>query len=220
MTNNAAILGRCWPVPLTVDVEFGHTWKAKLNLDAIKYEVDLRRKLQVPGQTDEEIKKLLRCVTGFYGKPEKVRSKLKSFEDMKWPEFFRPYFRSGREENPFTEAEKYALARAWSLYFGEALMLEAPMESAPRALPQEIPASVSLLEVPTQTDVPKVEVFQYLVPELTSIFAFRLAEVLTQCPGSQKLELLSPLGEVLCGWEEAPTFVDALAFTAKLSERN
>jgi len=232
MCDNAAIRARKWPVPLTVDVELGVSWKAKINLEGVRYSVQLRRLLQRPGQSDEEIKKLLRCVNGFYGGPAGVRKSLKSFEDIQWPELIRPHFKSGREEKPFTVEERQALAHAWALYFGEADVAVPSAAEEPQTDVIEIaptPSLTSLADpIPATPALDKdtsPATFEYRVPQLSISSSQALAAVLVACQGTGKhrLVLIAPSGEVLQGWDSwagSDVCVDPEVFTRAMRERN
>lgn len=229
MVANRAVLGKKWPVPLTVDVELGTTWKAKYNLYEIQYSVALRRKLQQPGQTDEEIKRHLLCISGFYGGPGGVKKKLKSFEDIQWPELLRPHFEDGRKEKPFTREEKEALAYAWALYFGE----DAPKpvvveETETKSILEEAPQLVAptedaskMTETPKQEASPETKAngngspLTYRVDRLSVQSALKLAEVVHQCrgKGTRVLKIQDPQGNPLEGWCDEEVLVDTEEFT-------
>jgi DNA polymerase I-like protein with 3'-5' exonuclease and polymerase domains len=223
MTNNSAIRARKWPVPLTVDVELGMTWKAKYNLDAIKYEIRLRRLLQRPGLKDDEIRGLLRCVDGFYGGRKKVKARFNSFEDIQWPEMLRPHFAMGREEKPFTAEEKAALARAWAMYFdGEVPeKVAAPAETPVEGSQQQ---QASATEHEPEPVNGKPQPFGYKLQTLSVGTAIALSELLVECNGSgdHQLILLGPDGTRLrqWNWTDSEVMVDPDVFTRKAQERN
>jgi len=190
MVSNPIILGRNWAVPLTVDVELGPNWTVKHNMTAFRYAVGLRRELQQPGLDDDQIWALLRRVRGFYGNSEDVKGKFGSFEDIRWPPTLEPYFESGRHdrENPLTEEEKAALARAWDMF-----------HSGSQGVPKG-PAEDSL----------ESRVIPYRLSKVDEEEGERIAQAIvgSHDPEGFRLELFAPDGVPLDGWFPEPVLVD------------
>lgn len=200
MVRNKAILGRRWPVPLTVDVELGPNWTVKHNLTAIKYILGVRRKLQQPGLSEDEIRALLRCINGFYGGHQGVREKLGSFEDIQWPATLKPHFETGRYdlENGFTEEEKEALKKAWDLFFST---------EDPNLVPE------------AEEEKADTRVVSFRIPRLSEEVGEKLARAIfsTYDPEGHRLELFDPNGDPLDDWFPDEIRVNAEGFNVLMN---
>lgn len=195
MVSNKAVLGRRWPVPLTVDVELGPNWTVKHNLTAIRYAVALRREMQQPGLDNNQIRALLRRIKGFYGDPEDVKAKFGSFEEIKWPPTLEPHFESGRydRENPMTAEDKAALAKAWDMFHSGDLSVDARVDGQPAQ---------------------NIRVIPYRLAKVDEEEGERLAQAIVEShdPEGFRLELFSPTGEALDDWFPEPITVDRARF--------
>lgn len=185
MTRNPFIKSRKWKVPLTVDVEMGRNWTVPYNLREIEYRVDIRQKLQNPDLSKEEILAQLRRLDGVYGGPERVKKKMDSFEEIRWPDFLAPHFESGQRdlENPLTPEEKDALQKAWSIYFGGEEALDVDVKTT--------------AEIELEEDPPPQKTHHFVVSDLSVEAAMEVAEIIHNSPGEFNLVLVGPEGDIL-----------------------
>lgn len=213
MCYNGVIAARKWPVPFMTDIEIGLDWTVPWNLDRIKYNVNLRKELQKPGLSEDELRRLFTRLDGFYEGRDRVLGQLSSFEDMRWPEELAPWFHDGRTD-VLTPDEKEALARAWDLYVEKG----ASGKTAPAEITDDGDEFRAVdAEVFSETTI---QGFVYTVkPPYTLDKAVKIAQIAFSCDGTGKesLKLATEDGERIDCFD-IPILVDPEVFKSRIAE--
>lgn len=204
MTSNEFILQQNWPIPLTCDVEIGHSWMVPWDLNAMRFRevrFEGNKKIKEPKEpksSDFEGKE-----PGAFEKAlEEYQAKKAAWEAMphSWPEELRPLFKMQTS----VDAD---------------LTLSA-LEDPPR---EEFRPPVFQVEgtetvagyIPSQTVSNSIFEFR-LQEELSPGLIDRLGTILSFCigGGSQTLRVIDQQGNPipLEDWVEGPIFVNSVAF--------
>lgn len=209
MTRNEYIQAMKWPIPLTCDVEIGHSWMVPWDLNAMRFKevrFEGNKKVKEPKEPKPDDFKdpaeYIKAVADYPGKLEAWKNLPHS-----WPEELRPLFKdAGGVTAPASNPEPKPESEPEPVQVREESKLE--VATGYTGSPVNIPAK----------HTPMPEIFEFhLQEDLTSGLIDKLATVLNVCidGGTQKLQLYDNQGQQIPIDEyfDKPVLINSVAFS-------